>query len=124
MSSKWHLEKVASGFQPGEIIVLYAVGFGPPTTPLTPGSSSQLGALPALPVIQFDGAASTVQFAGVISPGLYQLNVVVPSTAPSGDNLVTASYGGSISPAGSATPPASRSSARSLFGFLQALRFV
>jgi uncharacterized protein (TIGR03437 family) len=52
-------------------------------------------------VIQFDGAASTVQFAGVISPGLYQLNVVVPSTAPSGDNLVTANYGGSISPAGS-----------------------
>jgi uncharacterized protein (TIGR03437 family) len=87
--------------QPGEIIVLYAVGFGLPTTPLTPGSSSQLGALPALPVIQFDGAASTVQFAGVISPGLYQLNVVVPSTAPSGDNLVTANYGGSISPAGS-----------------------
>lgn len=86
--------------QPGEVVVLYAVGFGLPTTALTDGSSSQAGTLPTLPVVQINGAPAAVQFAGVISPGLYQLNVTVPGTAANGDNLVTASYGGSATPAG------------------------
>jgi uncharacterized protein (TIGR03437 family) len=87
--------------QPGEVVVLYAVGFGLPTTALTAGSSSQSGTLPALPTIQIGGVTATVQFAGVISPGLYQLNVTVPGAAADGDNLVTASYGGSSTPPGS-----------------------
>ena len=86
--------------QPGETIVLYAVGFGLPTTALVDGSASQSGALPALPVIQIGGASATVQFAGVISPGLYQFNVVVPPTAAIGDNPLIATYGGFSTPAG------------------------
>jgi hypothetical protein len=35
-----------------------------------------------------------VQFAGLVSPGLYQFNVVVPVTAPNGDNTLTAQYNG------------------------------
>jgi len=86
--------------KPGETIVLYGFGFGLPTTTLLNGASSQSGQLPTLPVIQIGGAPATVTFAGVISPGLYQFNVVVPSTAQGGDNTVSCSYAGSSSPAG------------------------
>jgi len=41
-----------------------------------------------------------VQFAGLISPGLYQFNVVVPASTAVGDNSVIASYGGTTTPAG------------------------
>jgi uncharacterized protein (TIGR03437 family) len=53
-----------------------------------------------LPVVQIGGVAATVTFAGVISPGLYQLNVVVPSTAQNGDNSLTCSYNGQNTPTG------------------------
>lgn len=86
--------------QSGETIVLYAVGFGLPTTALVDGSASQSGALSTLPVIQIGGASATVQFAGVISPGLYQFNVIVPPAAATGDNPLTATYGGFTTPGG------------------------
>jgi len=87
--------------QPGETVVLYAVGFGLPGTTIVEGSSTQLGTLPSLPTIQIGGSAAAVQFAGVISPGLYQLNVVVPPAAATGDNAMTASYGTVATPTGS-----------------------
>jgi uncharacterized protein (TIGR03437 family) len=87
--------------QPGETILLYGVGFGLPNIPLVDGASSQFGNLPTLPVIQIGGTAAEVQFAGVVTPGLYQFNVIVPGSTPNGDSLVTASYSGSTTPAGS-----------------------
>jgi uncharacterized protein (TIGR03437 family) len=86
--------------RPGETIVLYGFGFGLPTTALVNGSSIQTGVLPTLPAIQIGGVPTTVKFAGVISPGLYQINVVVPSTAQSGDNPLTCSYNGLPAPGG------------------------
>lgn len=86
--------------RPGENIVLYGFGFGLPTTPLVDGSSSQSGSLLGVPVVQIGGVAATVSFAGVIGPGLYQLNVIVPSTASSGDNSLTCSYNGATVPLG------------------------
>jgi uncharacterized protein (TIGR03437 family) len=86
--------------QPGEQVVIYAVGFGPPSAPLTAGSSKQSGSLPALPVCKIGTNAAAVAFAGLISPGLYQLNVIVPSATPSGDNPIGCTYGGSATPAG------------------------
>lgn len=86
--------------KPAETIVLYAVGFGLPATPLVNGSSSQSGSLPVLPVCQVDGTAAGLTFAGLISPGLYQLNLTVPATAANGDNSVGCTYNGSTTPAG------------------------
>jgi uncharacterized protein (TIGR03437 family) len=86
--------------QKGETIVLYSTGFGLPTTALVNGSASQSGVLPSLPAVEIGGVAATVGFAGVISPGLYQLNVVVPSSVGSGDNQLSVSYGGFTSPLG------------------------
>ncbi len=86
--------------RPGETIVLYGFGFGLPATPLVDGSSSQSGSLSGVPVVQIGGVQATVKFAGVIGPGLYQLNVVVPSTASGGDTSLTCSYNGATVPVG------------------------
>jgi uncharacterized protein (TIGR03437 family) len=86
--------------QPGETITIYGFGFGLPTTPLSNGSSSQSAALPVPPTIQIAGAPAMVTFAGLISPGLYQLNVIVPSAAQNGDNALICGYNGSTSPTG------------------------
>ncbi len=79
---------------PGEVVVLYANGFGPVSPPVAAGSEVQSGSLPVLPVVRIGGIAATVQFAGLISPGFYQFNVVVPPAATSGDNTLTAQYNG------------------------------
>jgi uncharacterized protein (TIGR03437 family) len=86
--------------QPGETIALYGFGFGPPSGTLVNGSSMQNSPLATLPMIQIGGIQATVSYAGVIGPGLYQFNVVVPSTAANGDNLVTCSYVGASTPVG------------------------
>ncbi len=85
---------------PGEVVVLYANGFGPVSPPVVAGSNAQSGSLSVLPVVQIGGMPASVQFAGVVSPGLFQFNVVVPATAKSGDNTLTAQYNGLTTQAG------------------------
>ena len=85
---------------PGETVILYANGFGPVSPPVTAGSDVQSGNLPVLPVVQIGGISASVQFAGLVSPGLFQFNVVVPATAKSGDNALTAQYNGLTTQAG------------------------
>jgi uncharacterized protein (TIGR03437 family) len=68
---------------PGEVVALYANGFGPVSPPVTSGSGLQSGSLPVLPVIQIGEISASVQFAGLVSPGLFQFNVVVPAAAKS-----------------------------------------
>jgi uncharacterized protein (TIGR03437 family) len=85
---------------PGEIVLIYAFGFGLPVTPLVNGSLSQSGTLPMLPSIRIGGAPALVTFAGVVSPGLYQLNVTIPAAAANGDNSVTCTYAGLSTPVG------------------------
>jgi uncharacterized protein (TIGR03437 family) len=86
---------------PGETIVTYAVGFGLPSTALVSGSPTQSGQLPTLPVCQIAGTPATVAFAGLNGfAGLYQLNLVVPTSAANGDNAVSCTYDGQVTPAG------------------------
>lgn len=80
--------------KPNETIILYANGFGPTSTPATSGAVTQSGSLPVLPVVKIAGIASSVQFAGLVSPGTFQFNVTVPASAPAGDDTLTASYSG------------------------------
>lgn len=94
---------LGSGFTPaapGETVLLYGSGFGEVNPGILPGAASQAGSLPSLPAITIGGASATVQFAGAISPGLYQFNVVVPANAVSGDNAVTVTYQGAAGPPG------------------------
>jgi uncharacterized protein (TIGR03437 family) len=86
--------------QPGETVVLYAVGFGLPASPLVNGSTSQSGVLAVLPACQVGGASVTPSFAGLIGPGLYQLNLAIPTGASNGDNSIGCTYNGSATPTG------------------------
>jgi uncharacterized protein (TIGR03437 family) len=86
--------------KPSEVIVLYANGFGATSTPVVSGSILQSGALSPLPVVKIGGVNATVQFAGLVSPGQFQFNVVVPSSLANGDQSITAIYGGQTTQAG------------------------
>ncbi len=69
----------ATPAEPGETIVLFATGFGPT---LASGDG-----LSVTPTISVDGIAADVSFAGLVGLGLYQLNVVVPSTVTLGQDV-------------------------------------
>lgn len=86
--------------QAGETIVLFANGFGPTATAVVAGSEQQSGALPALPVVTIGGLPAAVGFAGLISPGLYQFNVTVPTGLTTGDTSIVTAYNGQSTQAG------------------------
>ena len=86
--------------KPGETIVLYANGFGATSVPLVSGSATQIGTLNPLPQVTIGGTSAAVQFAGLISPGLFQFNVVVPSKAADGDLVIRAATGSAITQPG------------------------
>jgi len=79
----------------GETIAIYANGLGPTQPAVTNG---QLITTPlnmaVTPTVTIGGAPATVAFAGLISPGLYQVNVVVPNGLPAGDNAIVLQAGG------------------------------
>jgi uncharacterized protein (TIGR03437 family) len=83
----------------GEVVVLWAVGFGFPAGTLTPGASSQSGVMPENPKCTVGGNPANVLI-NLVSPGLYQLNVTVPPEARSGDNPLTCIYGSTATPDG------------------------
>lgn len=85
--------------KPGETIPIFGVGFGLPTTPLVDGYAFQSGVLSVLPVITIGGIPANVT-ANLISPGLYQFNVTIPSNAPDGDLLIACTYAGASTQAG------------------------
>ncbi len=86
--------------QPGETIVMYANGFGPTSSPVVSGSATQSGTLSPMPIIDIGGIAAPVSFAGLVAPGEFQFNVVVPSSLANGDQPVTATYNGLTTQAG------------------------
>ena len=101
--------------KPGETVVLYANGFGQTSTPVVAGSETQGGNLSPPPIVTIGGTNAQVTFAGLISPGLFQFNVVIPTNAPSGDNTITATYNGaSVSPVGLITVQGSGASPTSV----------
>lgn len=77
---------------PGEAVELFANGFGPTSEAVIAGSTTQSGSLSPLPAVTIGGIPATVLFAGLVAPGEFQFNVVVPSNAPGGDQLLTATY--------------------------------
>ena len=86
--------------QPGETIVMYANGFGSTSTPVVSGSEMQSGTLSPMPVIAIGGVDAMVTFAGLVAPGEFQFNVVVPPSLANGDQPVTAMYNGLTTQAG------------------------
>ena len=91
---------VTTPAKPGETAVLFGSGFGTAGMTIAPGSPAQSGTLASVPAIQIGGVTATVLFAGLVAPGVYQFNVVVPQSVPDGDNAVTALYNGLTTQAG------------------------
>ena len=79
----------------GDVIELYGTGFGP-TTPLATPGLVFTGAYPTtnMVTVTIGGVSASVSFAGLVGPGLYQVNLTVPSGLAAGDNAVIASVGG------------------------------
>jgi uncharacterized protein (TIGR03437 family) len=79
----------------GDIVELYATGFGP-TNPTPPDGHVFLGVYETATkvTVTIGGLNATVEWAGLVSPGLVQLNVTVPVGLPTGDVLVVATVGG------------------------------
>ena len=78
--------------KPGETVVLWGNGFGTTSVPIAGGAMAQKGSL--------SPPAAAVQFAGLVSPGEFQFNVVVPPGTPGGDQSITANYNGQSTQAG------------------------
>jgi uncharacterized protein (TIGR03437 family) len=90
----------------GEVIELYGTGFGPTSPPIPMSQAAFAPAILAAPVsAAIGGVAAQVQWAGLIGPGLYQVNVQVPKVA-AGDQPVTVSISGFQSTAGVYVPVA------------------
>jgi uncharacterized protein (TIGR03437 family) len=82
--------------KPGDVIILYGLGFGPVSPNLTAGTlveqSNQLFSFQAA----FAGVQATVPFAGLVQTytGLYQFNIVVPNVPASDATPFTFSING------------------------------
>jgi uncharacterized protein (TIGR03437 family) len=61
--------------------------------------------LQTFPTVTIGGVPATVQYAGIIGPGLFQINVVVPNV-PAGNQQVVVNYSGNVSGAGVVIPVA------------------
>jgi uncharacterized protein (TIGR03437 family) len=91
--------------KPGEVIVLWATGFGPTTPAAPPGVAvpSTTGYPTAtLPAVTVDSIPAIVYGAALApgSAGLYQIAIQVPPSLSDGDWPIQALIGGVLSPAG------------------------
>jgi uncharacterized protein (TIGR03437 family) len=73
----------ATPAKPGDIILLFATGLGPTKLPNPIGQLVNPSPLTNRVSVFINDSLATLQSASLISPGLYQLNVVVPDVFPS-----------------------------------------
>jgi uncharacterized protein (TIGR03437 family) len=90
--------------KPGEVIILWATGFGPTIPTAPPGVAVPASSYPtaSLPTVTVDNIPSIVYGAALASgsAGLYQIAIQVPNTLADGDWPIQASIGGTLSPTG------------------------
>jgi uncharacterized protein (TIGR03437 family) len=82
--------------QPGETLLVFGTGFGPTSPAIAPGqmvSGPAEMVQSAYPKLRMGGLAATVKYAGMVAPGEYQFNIVVPAL-PDGDQAIVADAGG------------------------------
>ena len=82
----------------GEIVTIYATGFGQ-TSPVFSNQLANLGPFPInlatpLPTVTIGNLPATVSFAALVGAGLYQINLQVPQSAPTGDLPIVVMYNG------------------------------
>lgn len=91
----------APAIGPGDTLSLYGTGFGPAAVSPADGLVFSGAYQTTNPVtVTIGGMDATVLWAGLVGPGLYQINVTIPPALPDGDHAVVASVAGSNSPSG------------------------
>ena len=65
--------------KPGETIVLYGTGFGPTSPPYEGTTVAAPASVTAAPQVTIAGQVVNPAFAGLVSPGLYQINLTIPA---------------------------------------------
>jgi uncharacterized protein (TIGR03437 family) len=89
---------------PGETILLFGTGFGP-TNPVSPTAQLVTTAAALANSVQITiGGVTAPAAAYLVESGVYQFNVTVPATLPSGNAAVLASIGGVQSQSGVSIP--------------------
>jgi uncharacterized protein (TIGR03437 family) len=93
----------ARAARPGEIVQIFGTGFGE-TSPRQPaGQLVDAAPLENTVTAQICGQPAAVSYAGLVSPGLNQINLAIPAL-PAGDCSIQLSVGGSWTQAGVAIP--------------------
>ncbi|MGA3019567.1 MAG: TIGR03118 family protein [Bryobacteraceae bacterium] len=78
----------------GETIGLYGTGFGQTNPAIASGTIvTTPSACATTPTVTVAGTSAQVTYCGLISAGLYQVNVTIPAGTPSGNNVVVVSFG-------------------------------
>jgi uncharacterized protein (TIGR03437 family) len=80
--------------KPGETISIYANGFGTTSATIVAGSETQSGNLPSFPIVALGGLPAPVAFAGLVAPGEFLINIIVPTGLADGDHPLIMLYGG------------------------------
>jgi uncharacterized protein (TIGR03437 family) len=86
---------VTAAAKAADILELYGTGFGPATGAPDAGQVFT-GAYPTTNAVTvtIGGQPAAVSFAGLVGPGLYQINVAVPTGLAAGDNPIVATVAG------------------------------
>jgi uncharacterized protein (TIGR03437 family) len=85
----------------GDTVELFGVGFGPTNPTVQAGKAYAGAAATTNPVVlSINNVPVTPTFAGMVSAGLYQINLVVPSGLGSGDLALQGTVAGSRTPSG------------------------
>lgn len=84
----------ARAAEPGETIEVFGTGFGPATPPQPAGQLVQTAPLTSTVTATLCGVPAAVPWAGLVAPGLDQINLTIPSADVSGDCSVQFSVAG------------------------------
>ena len=85
--------------KPGDLVELYGSGFGPTNPLVLPGKAFSGAAQTTNPVtLDINKVSVTPSFAGLSGPGLYQIDLTVPSGLGSGEVSLQATVGGVETP--------------------------
>jgi len=93
--------KASAAVGQGDTLSLFGTGFGATSASLTDGLVFT-GAYPTTEKVSvtIGGMSADVSWAGLVAPGLYQINVTIPAALADGDHAVFASVAGSSSQSG------------------------
>jgi uncharacterized protein (TIGR03437 family) len=89
--------------RPGDIIIFFGIGFGPTTPAAIVGQMSEVSPLATPPKVTVGGVEAQTTFAGLVGPGLYQFNIVVPNLSD-GEHEISAVVSGTSSQTGVFVP--------------------